>query len=288
MSVATKQLIEDLRSEDESVRRIAAEDLGDCGDSDGVEPLVDALSDPSPAVREAATEALIRIGGERVVVHALTELRSESAAARTAACCVLKQLGEVAVPHVAQQLADDDKDVRLFAIDILAGIGSPSAEQALMATLEDRDASVAADAANALGEIHAVAAVDALIGALRANPWIRCAVARSLGQIGGPDAVRALVDLTTDEDSLVAFAAIESLAKAGDASAYACLGTQLDHSNPLVVRAAARAIRQIATRQQTDPRPDAPEVRERLRQLANSASSAIAEAAYFALIALPG
>ena len=181
-----------------------------------MEPLVGALSDPSPAVREAALDALACIAGAPVVRAVLPALRSDHVPLRNAACFLLAQLGETAVGPLAELLTDADKDVRLFAVDALAGIGSRSAEAGIVRALEDADVNVAAAAAAALGEIGADSAVPSLIAALGLDSWVRCAAAKSLGQIGGVNAVRALAALAQDEDALAAYAAAKALAEAND------------------------------------------------------------------------
>ena len=210
-----ENLILQLGSADETTRRFAAEDLGDCGDETAVEPLVGALSDPSPAVREAALDALTRIGGEAVVLAVLPALRSENVPLRNVACCLLGQLGQTAVAHLSPLLADGDKDVRLLAIDTLANIGSCSAEAAIIRALNETDVNIAAAAA-ALGEIGAQSAVGPLIATLKSDGWVRCAAAKSLGQIGGPEALRTLAGLVEDQDPMVAYIAEKALAEASD------------------------------------------------------------------------
>ena len=216
MPSSTEHLIPHLCSPDEATRRFAAEDLGDYGDVAAVKPLVGVLSDPSPAVREAALDALARIGGEPVVRAVLPALRSDHVPLRNAACFLLGQLGEAAVGCLCELLADTDKDVRLFVIDTLAAIGNRSAAAGITSALRDADVNVAAAAAAALGELGAGSAVPPLIAAIASDGWVRCAVAKSLGQIGGPDAMRALMALAQDEDTLVAYAASKALAEAGD------------------------------------------------------------------------
>ena len=216
MPSSVTNLIADLQSPDETTRRFAAEDLGDCQEAVAVEPLVGLLADPSPAVREAALEALTRIGGEPVVRAVLPALRSEQVPLRNAACFLLSQLGKTAVEHLCELLADADADVRLFAVDTLAGIGMHAAEAGIIRALADADVNVAAAAAAALGEIGTCAAVAPLIAALRADSWVRCAAAKSLGEIGGPAAMRALLDLVQDDDTLVAFAAQKAIAAADE------------------------------------------------------------------------
>ena len=111
-------------------------------------------------------------------------------------------------------MADDkEKDVRMFAIDTLARIGSRTAEAAIIRALKDRDINVAAAAAAALGEVGTTAAVAPLIAALASDSWVRCAAAKSLGQLGGFEAAATLTRLTmTGEDELAAHVALRTLA----------------------------------------------------------------------------
>jgi len=215
MATSSETLIAGLCSPDENTRRYAAEDLGDSDDAGAVGPLVGALSDSSPAVREAAMDSLTRIGGEPVVHAVLPALGSENVPLRNAACFLLGELGEIAVGPLAKLLDDQDKDVRLLAIDTLARIGSGSAETTLVRALEDADVNVAAAAAGALGRIGTASSVEPLIAALKADSWVRCAAAKSLGRIGGLEALRTLTGLACDEDPLVSFAAAQALIKVG-------------------------------------------------------------------------
>ncbi|MHB8972986.1 MAG: HEAT repeat domain-containing protein [Pirellulaceae bacterium] len=214
MAICSERLTADLCSPDETTRRYAVEELGDCEDQTAVELLIRALADPSAAVREAALDSLERIGGEAVVQAALPALRSQHVPLRNAACFLLGQLGETAVEHLAEIATDGEKDVRLFAIDTLARIGSHSAEAAIIPALQDLDINVAAAAAAALGEVGTASAVVPLIAVLTSDSWVRCAVAKSLGQIGNLDAVQALTELAQDEDTLVAYAATKALTEA--------------------------------------------------------------------------
>lgn len=216
MELCSERLIADLCSPNETTRRCAAEDLGECGDQSAVESLVHVLADPSPAVCEAALDALERIGGEAVVQAALLALHSEHVPLRNAASLLLGELGEAAVGPLTELLDDQNKDVRLFAIDTLARIGSRSAETALVRALEDAEVNVAAAAAGALGQIGGTSSVEPLIAALKADSWVRCAAAKSLGRIGGLQALRTLTGLACDEDPLVSFAAAQALIETGE------------------------------------------------------------------------
>jgi len=239
------ELIRDLLSSDESTRRFAVEDLGDLGDVRAVEPLIPVLFDPVPAIREAAVDALKAIGGEETVSAVVPALRTDNAAVRNAASEILQTIGEPAIPQLEKLLEDDDVDVRKFAVDIMAVIGSPLAEKAFVRALEDRDVNVSAAAAEALGEIGSHASVEPLVQSLKASSWTRCSVAKSLGQIGGAEAARALQQLTRDDDPMVVFTAVEALGSVRDAAAIESLLPLLKHENQLIVNKAIASIEQI-------------------------------------------
>lgn len=260
MAILPEKLIADLRSPNESTRRCAAEDLGDYGDRAVVELLVDALADPSAAVCEAALESLERIGGEVVVQATLPALRSEHVSLRNAASFLLSQLGETAAEQLVLMAGDTEKDVRLFSIDTLARIGSPSAEAAIIRALKDPDLNVAAAAAAAIGEIGGSSAVPPLIEALGSDSWVRCAVAKSLGQIGGIEATAMLAVLTAGEDELVAYAALQAFSQMEDTTAHrGVLRNLMNHSNPVISSVATAALKRLSDAEAAPCRPLAPQ-----------------------------
>ncbi len=245
------QLIQDLYSDDEAARRFAVEDLGDIRDTRGIPPLVKLLSDASAGIREPVVDALSLIGkveGEAVVLAMLPALRSEDTPLRNAACEVLRNVGELSVTHLGKLLSDDDKDVRKFAVDVLALIASPAAGDTLTKALDDVNINVAAAAAEALGQIKCGAAVEALTSSLQANGWVRCSVARSLGQIGGTEALLALNNLVGDEDEMVAFTAVQALGDAGDMASLQYLLYLLEHTNPMIASASFGTVERILDR----------------------------------------
>lgn len=70
-------LIEALKHKDLTVRRQAAEALGELGDDRAVEPLIGALKDKDTWLRWCAAEALGKIGDERAVKHLIEALKGE-------------------------------------------------------------------------------------------------------------------------------------------------------------------------------------------------------------------
>ena len=69
-------------------------------------------------------------------------------------------------------------------------------------------ASVAASAAEALGTAGTPRAVSYLVECLSGEPWLRCAAFRSLGEIGGEEALDAILSLGPREEGTVLFCAI--------------------------------------------------------------------------------
>ncbi len=149
-----------------------------------------------------------------------------------------------------QELIKDLKNgigmVRVNAATALGKIGGPQAENALIAVLGDQNMAVRSNAAFALGEMDAKAAASALLRLLQdpeervrksavkalglirtkeavaplsdllateASRVVRKSIIRSLGQIGGPDALRSVTPFTTHGDSLLAETAKTALAQ---------------------------------------------------------------------------
>jgi HEAT repeat protein len=82
----------------------------------------------------------------------------------------------------------------------------------LITALKDQDRLVRQSAANALGLIGDVSAVEWLLAALDTDDWVmRGYVARALGGIGGARAVEALIDAVDDNHKFVRGEAVEAL-----------------------------------------------------------------------------
>src|SRR5512137_2274045 len=75
------------------LRRDAARALGEMGDSAAIEPLIAALKDPKKEVRDAAVEAIGRMGGDPRAVEAFAEpLKSGKSMERDEAASALGKI----------------------------------------------------------------------------------------------------------------------------------------------------------------------------------------------------
>jgi hypothetical protein len=120
-----------------------------------------------------------------------------------------------ALPKLLGALADQDPRIRGAAAEALGEVGDVSAVDPLGKLLgSDADSDVREAAAEALGEIGSPAAVPALRDALKdAEEDVREAVVDALGAIGGSDAERVLRQALSDPDEDVRDAAAAALAK---------------------------------------------------------------------------
>jgi HEAT repeat protein len=248
-----RQWAEGLADEDVRVQWYAAYALGQIGPqaATSVEPLVGVLEDRgrNEYVRGATAWALGRIGSDAGrVVKLLTEtLRSQHLSVRRNSPRALGNLGVAAaeaIPGLVELLEDQDAAVRANAAVALWKIGRhPRAIPVLAEMTRRPDGPGAYQAVVALGRLasRTQEAAPALVAALRhADPDIRRAAARSLGQIG-PPIIPALQEALADSDREVRRSAVEALGWIG-AAAVPTLIEALNNESPSARRAAARAL----------------------------------------------
>ena len=188
-------LIEQLASLDPTTRRYAAEDLGDLHDARAVPALVEAVRDPEVAVREAAVDALVAIGGQAVSEHVAPLLETEDVALRNYAIEILERVGPESIDVLVAACNSASPDVRKSALDILGKVARGCAGkclEAVAALLCDDNPNVAGSAAEALGHMGDSRAIPYLTNHLGDPPWMQLCVFSALSQIGGETALKAL------------------------------------------------------------------------------------------------
>lgn len=183
-------LLRQLGDEAADVRRWAALDLAAFPDT--VETICAHLArETQPAVREAMITALIKIGGNAVVVGLMPLLRSEDAALRNEAIEALQQLPDAVSPYVETMLQDADPDYRIFAINVLGDLSHPQAPAWLRGVVErDADCNVCATAVDALAEVGApevIPALHALADRFGDEPFMQFCVQAAVRRIRGDD-----------------------------------------------------------------------------------------------------
>jgi HEAT repeat protein len=187
-AVAIPVLVELVRDEDDNVRIIAVDSLVTLGEG-AVEPLIGVLQDPDMSVRERAAYGLGQLKDPRAIQPLVTAMHA------------------------------GDSDLCWSAAAALGTIGGEAVE-ALIDLLRDRDASVRANTAWALGIPNDPRALEPLINALKdSDPNVRHNSAESLGGLGDPRAVLPITALLQDESQWVRERAIEVLKIFKDARA---------------------------------------------------------------------
>ncbi len=184
-----------LQSSDAEDRREAAVDLGRAGRK-AVPLLFHAIADSDWRVRKTAVEALVTLRDASVIPGLIGALSAhDNAGARNSAIEALIHVGSEAVDALLGSLETRDADVRKFIIDILGDIRDARSVPALIKSLADPDENVRVAAAEALGKIRDRRAVDPLLLCLSRydKSWLDYASAEALGEIGDERALGPLI-----------------------------------------------------------------------------------------------
>jgi HEAT repeat protein len=223
-----REILQDLRSPDDEVRRLAMERVPALPVAEAVPHLVRGLGDPSWRVRKAAVGRLVARADHALVVDALIGALAdgENPGRRNAAVEALVACSQEALPKLLAALESPDPDVRKLVVDAVAGVGDEKAAPALVKTLSDPDPNVRAAAADALGSIgdDDARAPEALLRrALDAaeDRLVRLSALRALSRLRfavGVDALAPVLD-----DALLRPAGYALLGYCGDAASVEAL-----------------------------------------------------------------
>ncbi len=170
-------LIRAIGDAERHVRLAAIEALGDIGDTRAVEPLIAALKDSSWGVRQYAATALGAIGDTRAVKPLTAAFKDNKKIVRKAAAEALAKIGLSVEPEAqAWYLVALEEWSRVIPL-------GESAIEPLVTALREGEVC----AANALGEIGSVRALEPLSAALKEDDYyLRKAAAAAIGKIGMP------------------------------------------------------------------------------------------------------
>jgi signal transduction histidine kinase len=146
---------------------------------------------------------------------------------------------------LVQKLKDKDWKVRKNSLDALIRIGAPVVGT-LIDVFKDADGTIRAAAAEALGKIGDIRAVEPLIDALKdTHHSVRRAAAEALGKIGDTHAVEPLIAALDDEHLDVRMSVIWSLRHLKDVRAVESLIGTLNDTYWMVRGAAALALLEL-------------------------------------------
>jgi len=272
---AVASLLREIGADNQEVRIAVVKLLGEIASVDSIEPLISALDDDSPEVREGAGDSLLKIG-EAILAPLMLALKNPSVNIREN---VVKILGKtdspVAVEPLIEALRDEEPFVRSAAAEALGEIGDPSALDPLIELLKDKDPSVRQHALYALGETGDVRAVahlfplledkdpevqrvarevmeimtDRLIALLGVeDAGVQKDSVKMLVKIGNTRAVGPVISLLGVKDPGVRKTAVEALEKMGDYRVAQPLMDIKEDDNKEVKRAVEKALKTITDR----------------------------------------
>ncbi len=163
---------------------------------------------------------------------------------REVATWAISQRGVGVAARLAEALADGDELARHALAHVLGKLRDPAGVPVLAELLRDEAVQVASKAAFSLGQVGGPGALDALIGSLGdPRPGLRDEVAGALARI--PGATRPLMEALSDPAPAVRALAAEGLGLARDPAASGPLANLLADPDPEVRFAALVALGQL-------------------------------------------
>lgn len=231
-------------------RRLAAEFLGDLGDSCAIEPLIAALKDKDIDVLWSVVKSLGKIGDQRAVLplaKALTETNNWQMPSLVEEA--LEKIGQRNCSALLDLLTHRNSDIRQLPVKILGKIGNLEAvERLIFAMKNDENFMVRGWAAKSLGQLGDERAVEPLINAMD-DRTIIVEVMEALGILGDARAVDPLVIYISDKNNGSRDLAAIALGKIGNTSAVEALMTALTDESMQVRIAATEALLAIGDHQ---------------------------------------
>jgi HEAT repeat protein len=230
-----------LEDEDPDVRRAACDAFARRADPTRVGPLFTLLSDPAPAVVQAAIAAIQSLGGEDTERRAIELAESKNGSLRRSALRILAYFGHPSAFDVlVQATTDGDQRVCDAAIGGLSLIEGDAATRVLLEVAKSSAERTRAAAMKALGNRDGdPRVVDALLAGFDdPGAWVRYYACQSLGKLAMQGAEAHIERLLADPAGQVRVAAVEALSRVGGAAARAVLLTVAGADDQDIRRAA--------------------------------------------------
>lgn len=212
---------EALRSRNAATRGQAVHLLGLARDAEAVDGLIRLTRDRSPEVRQAAVSSLGQIGSggaAAAILNSVIGAGEAPAVPAWVAAEALLALGPGVEPIVRTGLTHDDHRIRGVALTVASHSVMPTTVPILRDRFgAERDPLLHAEVASALGRVGSAADVQLLVtGTAQGQPAaLRLACTAALGELGHPDGLGRLADLTADPDRRLAQLAADMLLEAG-------------------------------------------------------------------------
>jgi len=240
-------LMDALKDKDPMVRNVAVSAIGKLRDMRAVDPLIDALKDEDTAVRINVCKSLGALGDFKAIKPLVDSLNDQKIGVRIAACGALGSFGSPDVIHpILDALKDEDSGVRSQACKALGALGDVVAIEPLLLALKDSDNIVRRDATTALSGFKDERIVLPLIEALEDDDaYVRRVATSALWRTGDDRVVGPLVKRLKDEDSMVRYCVVSAFDSKPDERVIEPLIESLKDEDNMVRTVAASALGKI-------------------------------------------
>jgi HEAT repeat protein len=270
------ELTDQLKDSDEAVRLQAAKTISREAENLGEEtaaPIIDALGDKNWRVRRRLVEGLSRRAAPDAIAALLRAMREQhfDFGVLNSALQVLQATSVKTTETLIEFLRDDDADLQMQAALTLGEQKDAQAIPALLETLADENVNVRYHAVEALGKLRSVEAVEPLLKIAEAGDFfLACAALDALRQIADESSAARILPLLNNE--LLREAAVETLGAVGNPDVVPALVDLLNEDGSSAL-AAAHALVSLFERFESDPSKSA-EIIERARNAVNESGKA--------------
>ncbi|HUI29737.1 MAG TPA: HEAT repeat domain-containing protein [Candidatus Acidoferrales bacterium] len=230
-----EKLIEQLYASDPSGIRDMLEALSDFAcDNRVLEAAATMLNAEDRGVREAASRLLILCSNEKAASLAAIHILSHNIAVRNLAGDILVKMGAVATKVTLPYVDSPNKDVRKFAIDILAQLSStPEIIAKIKSHLSDPDQNVVCACIDALGALHSEKSILEVIQLFNKLEFAKPNIVNAAAKFPDKVSTQFFLGALSDQDPVVQLAAAEALAIRKDKEVVNALIKKLDSLSDL-------------------------------------------------------
>ena len=223
-------------------REAVSEALREAREESSLPPLLAALDDADPCVREIAARLLGRQRGAAAAAGLETRLATGAPSGRAAAAYALGLTGSIGASALADVLPDPSPQVRGNAVWAIGRIGDRSVSGRVWRLVRDPESPVRAAAVQTLAHLEAADSLPLIIDVLRTDPdaEVRRVAAWALAELDAAAGTAALIQaLAGDDDEAVREMAAWALAEGDGAEAREALQRALRDDRSEEVRATA-------------------------------------------------
>ncbi len=198
-----------------------------------VPELVNRVDTKDPIIRTYITKVMSKFDMPSVIESLSKLLSDENKAVRLAALDGLARSNKINdIEKLCTLISDPDYKVQNKAIEAIVKTNHPKTVLHLIPHLKDESEYTRRAAVEVLNEIASKESVKDLLNAIKDEDWwVRSRAADALGKIGGKRVVQAVIQLIKDDDEFIRRSAIEIINATKDESTFDALVQSLDDSD---------------------------------------------------------